>query len=243
MSYKTSFFLLAILNLVAVLYFTGKRIYWSNYRMPAQYPYTITDYMNATAELQATFPIDTMDVVFVGNSLTSNFLLAETFGTGVKNRGIGSNKMIDIVNRVGRIAAYKPAKIFLEGGVNDINERYSAIGVCQNMRQAVELIRRTSPHTRVYIQSTLPTCRESLPLMRGIDSINWHLKNYCDTAAITYIDVHSKLRNGAGLDSTLTWDGIHLNAKGYRIWEQTVRPYIGPDTPLTGTLTLVTADR
>ncbi len=182
--------------------------------------------MKATAELQSEFPIDSNDMVFIGNSLTSHFPLSEIFGTDVKNRGVGSNKTADILARVPGIARSKPARIFLEGGVNDLSESISVDDIMNNFILMVDTIRSCSPRTEIFIQSTLPTGKESLPLMPGVDSLNNCLMRFCKAENIPFIDIGSKLRSGPGLDSSLTWDGIHLTGRGYRIWVRELRQFI-----------------
>jgi lysophospholipase L1-like esterase len=224
---KTLFILSVTLNVAIVLYLVGKRIYYKYYNKPTAYAYTQEDYMTATAKIQAELPIDTNDIVFVGNSLTSNFPVYELFGSlKVKNRGIGSNQTTHILERIPRIASYHPKTILIEAGINDFNIKRSVAETFSNYQKIVDTIRATSPRTEIIIQSTLPTCRESLPLMPMVDSLNGILKQYCEKEKMLFLDVAPVLSKNNCLDSTLTWDGIHLNLEGYRKWLALVKPLI-----------------
>lgn len=220
---KTLLILSLALNVAFVLFFIGKRIYWTYYRMPTAYEYNEEDYMRATAQKQNALPIDTADWVFVGNSLTSNFPVEEMMGPGLKNRGIAGNKTGDILQRIESIAQYRPAGILVEAGINDLNEKKSVKEIFINYKSIIDLIREVSPGTQIIIQSTLPVCKTSLPLMPGVDSLNNLLKECCWRYGLDYLDLHKVLRKGNGLDSACTWDGIHLNYEGYRRWAAEVK--------------------
>lgn len=225
MNYKVAFFFTLSVLVLLVSYLIGKRIYYAPPH-PVPYTYSADAYMRNTAALQNSLPIDTTDIVFIGNSLTSNFPIYEMFGNPhIKNRGVGSNKLIDMVNRVEPIAAQRPKKIFIEGGINDLLYGAPVENALGTYQLLIEFIRSKSPGTKLYIQSTLPTSGESIVVMPAIDSLNNQLKKFCSEENITFVDLHPALRKGQGLDTSLTWDGIHLNIKGYRKWQTIVEGY------------------
>ena len=41
-----------------------------------------------------------------------------------------------------------------------------------------------------------------------------------------YINVHDDLETNGVLDSALTFDGIHLNWKGYKIWKNKISKFV-----------------
>jgi lysophospholipase L1-like esterase len=210
-----------------IIYIVAKRIYWTYFRMQSSYSYTVEDYMIATAELQSNLKIDSGDIVFVGNSLTSHFPINELFGsTRFKNRGIGSNTTEHILRRIEPIARAYPSVVLLEAGINDFKVKKTVIDTYRTYKQIVEVIRRISPGTRVFVHSTLPVSKENLALMPAVDSLNHLLKRYCITERLNYIDLHPLLRKGPGLDSSYTWDGIHLNMQGYSKWKNEVEKYL-----------------
>lgn len=221
---KTLLILSLGLNIAVVLFFIGKRIYWSYYKNPVTYSYTVADYMIATANLQSNLAIDTGDIVFVGNSLTSHFPM-EMFGdTKYKNRGVGSNTTKEILDRIKPIAEAHPAVIITEVGFNDISAGRPVIQAFNNYCNIIQIIRTTAPRTTLIVQSTLPV--GDIKYMPSVDSLNTLLKQHCIENKIQYLDLHPVLRKGAGLDSTLTWDGIHLNYEGYKRWYDTVNKFL-----------------
>lgn len=220
---KTLLVLSIALNIAFVLFFIGKRIYWTYLKNPASYPFTPQDYMVATAELQSHLPIDSNSIVFVGNSLTSNFQVYEFFpGMPVRNRGIGSNQTTHILQRIKGIAECGPKMIFIEGGINDLAANRSVDSVLLVYKQIIETIRQASPTTKVIVQSTLPVCGTSAALMPAVNKLNGLLNEY---AGEDYLDIGTHLLKDGELNKAYTWDGIHLNYEGYKIWAGVVRSH------------------
>lgn len=211
------------LNIFILLFLVGKRIYWSSSPGPV---YDRNAYMTARKEIYESLSIDSGDIVFVGNSLTDQFPLHEILGCGIKNRGISSNRTIDILNRIKFIAEARPSKLFLECGINDISDKKPVQDIVKNIDSIVSVIKETSPATLIYIQSVLPTSKENKYLMQGVDSLNNCLIDYCRTSGIHFINLESKFRKGNELNDIYTWDGLHLSAEGYKAWAESIKNFM-----------------
>lgn len=209
---KTLLVLSLALNVAAVLYFIGKRVLINK----PVHTYAVSDYITATTEIQAMLPIDSGDIVFVGDSHTSNFPVSELFGA--KNRGVASSRIKDIMGRIQPIVRSKPSKIFLECGVNDLLDGRTVTDVFTDYKKLIQVI---IPSTTLIIQSTCPVLKDV-----ATDSLNACLKRYCDSIGITFIDLDTVFKKDGKLDSTLTWDGIHLNIEGYKRWYDTVKRFL-----------------
>jgi len=214
------------LNALLILFFVGKRIYYRYFRKRG-YEFSAEDTMRAAAEIQGQLPIGQNDIVFVGTSLTANFPLHEFFpGLTVKNRGIGSNQLTHMLARIKPIAEGHPRMIFLEGGINDIAAGVGVNNVFSLYKQVVETIKQISPATQIIIQSTLPVSGTSLPLMPGVDELNQLLAEYANKEGVILLDLGKAMMKDSALDSCLTWDGVHLNYRGYERWREVVAPYL-----------------
>lgn len=212
---KTLLILSLALNAAAILYFTGKRLIT---KKPV-HTYAVSDYITATTQIQAMLPIDSGDVVFVGDSHTSNFPVNEMFGA--KNRGVASSRIKDILGRIHAIAGSKPSKLFLECGVNDLLDGRSVDEVFADYKRLITTIQNVTPSTALLVQSTCPVLKDI-----GVDSLNGCLKRYCDSMRIIFIDLDTVFKKDGKLDSSITWDGIHLNAEGYKRWYTVVKKYL-----------------
>src|SRR5687768_4651192 len=108
-------------NLATVIYFVRKQMRQSTFGSVA--PPNRPSYYLDRNKLFEVLPADTNAVVFLGNSLTQYFELAEFFpGKRVKNRGIHGDMLEKALRRLGPIVATKPEKIFIELGVNDAEQ-------------------------------------------------------------------------------------------------------------------------
>ncbi|HVU98978.1 MAG TPA: GDSL-type esterase/lipase family protein [Puia sp.] len=143
-------------------------------------------------------------------------------GLHVKNRGIGGNRTKHILGRLREIVQMHPRKLFLEAGVNDIWDHASLDTLKANYKKIVAEIRTTSPQTTLYVQSVFPVGDPFNELGPQVDSFNIWLAAYCNEGKIRYLNIFPLLANKGYLDSTLTYDGLHLTDKGYEIWKKAI---------------------
>lgn len=211
------------INCLLVLFFIGKRIYYTYGNKPAPTADWREVAHKQTNGLYSTMRIDSTDIVFVGNSLTFAFPVTELFGPDCKNRGINGNTTAQILSRIQAIAECKPRKIFVEAGINDIYVGLSVDSIYTNYVSILRQIRNVSPNTCVYVQSVFPNMKEK---NKSIVDLNSMIKNYCDLHGIVYIDIYSKLLAGDRLNKELTEDDTHLNGKGYQIWKEAIERYV-----------------
>lgn len=164
------------------------------------------------------------DIVFVGDSETDCFPLQEYFpnNASIKNRGIGLNQTRHILGRITAIAAAHPSKIFLQAGLNDLNQNVKIPEIIANYFKIVKTIRTVSPTTKIYLQSVTPTRDDWARLDSSIVELNKALRIFCSEQGISYIDIHSGLIKDGQLDSSFTIDGIHLTGRGYAVWKKQI---------------------
>lgn len=214
-------------NLLIVLFIAGKRYYYSHpsvFVASQSYSYdTLNDTRNS---LLSALPIDSSDIVFVGNSHTEGFPVIEIFGQHVKNRGIGGNRTYHLLKRIVPIALKHPNKLFIEAGINDLRDGVSVDSVFTNYRQIIDIIRNTSPKTFTYVQSVFPTYGEYAKYNVAVAELNKLLTDYCAVIGVKYIDVYAMLLQNEQLNDRFTDDGLHLNGKGYQIWKDAIERYV-----------------
>jgi lysophospholipase L1-like esterase len=215
------------INFIIAIFFIGKRYYYSYGAGSSMSSGSYYDQWNLMrSSVYDILPIDSTDIVFIGNSHTECFPVAEIFGSDVKNRGIGGNQTEHILHRLPEIVAKRPRKIFIEAGVNDIVIGYNAEKAIDNYKQIVATIKRASPITTIYIQSIFPVCLSYDKHNREIVSLNKRLHEFCKYNCVEYIDIYPHMVTGGKLDSALTYDGLHLNGKGYAIWYRAIKDYV-----------------
>lgn len=213
-------------NCLIILFIAGKRYYYSHpHALIASQSYSYDTLNDMRSSLLSTLPIEPTDIVFVGTSLTEGFPVTEMFGQHVKNRGIGGNRTYHVLNRIMPIVQRHPKKIFIEAGVNDIRDGVSIDSVFKNYRQIIDIIRDTSPETCIYVQSVFPTSGEYAKFNAAIANLNKLLSDYCTAIGVEYVDVYNVLGKDQ-LNDLLTYDGLHLNRKGYQVWKEAIERYV-----------------
>ena len=97
-------------------------------------------------------------IVFVGNSITDMGLWSESFGNDprVVNRGNSGGYSFEVLDNVESWVHFKPAKVFIKIGTNDLGTDYKEQSIADNVKKTVDIIRRESPQTEIYLQSILP---------------------------------------------------------------------------------------
>lgn len=222
---KKALIISVAINLIIVGFIGAKRYYYAHSQSTSS-PEIFDHWGIMRNSLYDLHPVDSTDIVFVGNSLTEAFPVTELFGPHCKNRGIGGNKTSHILQRIDNIAKYKPRKLFIEAGINDFVFGGNVDTTFNNYVQIINIVTSQSPRTRIYIQSTIPTCGPYEKFNTSVKKLNARLIDYCKKGGIRYVDVYSEMVSGDKMDSTLTEDGLHLNGKGYSIWKKAIEAYI-----------------
>ena len=150
------------------------------------------------------------------------------------NRGIIGDDSHGIYSRLDQVLPYKPDKIFIECGINDLSHGWTVERTFQGVINVIETIRKTCPRTKLYIQSLLPL-NENVgiwKLLKGkedmIIQLNEKLKRYCTANNLVFIDLYHPLLgiNSKEMHPDYCRDGLHLTNKGYEVWANAIRTYI-----------------
>ena len=177
--------------------------------------------------------ITSKDIVMLGNSLTEG---GGDWGKrlgkdNVINRGISGDEVMGVYDRLHQILPGKPAKIFLLIGVNDVSHDLSTDSIVYRIDQTLARIQKESPETKVYLQSLLPI-NESFNRYKRltnktyqIPEINARLETLAKEKKITFINLYPLFtEKGTNvLKKELTYDGLHLNDEGYKVWVDAIK--------------------
>lgn len=203
--------------------------------MTAQEKYEYNEFYYQRSTLFEMLPVDSDDIVFLGDSQTNGCEWHEMLGNpNVKNRGISSDVIQGFADRVQPIIDGRPAKLFILGGVNDISHDLTPDSIATAMRNLIVKVRRGTPATKVYLQSLLPIDNSfrRYKAMTGKESVivetNKLLKKVAEETGATWIDLYSRMIDPAtgNMRKGLTNDGLHLLGAGYAVWRDAVLPYV-----------------
>jgi lysophospholipase L1-like esterase len=135
-----------------------------------------------------------------------------------------------VLARLDEVTRRNPAKIFIMIGINDIAGNVPDSLIVSNYKQIVNRIHKTTPRTRIYIQSILPTNNSFTEFPRHQNKsqhilwVNEQLQQLAREKNAVYIDLYHLMVNDQGnLDPKYTNDGLHLKGEGYKAWIQELK--------------------
>lgn len=208
------------LNVLFVLFFVLKRVYYANYDYFHPKP-TIEErwanFLNSTNNGK--------EVVFLGTSITQGFNVTKEFNNPqIKNMGFSGNTTNAVLASLKRVVPRKPYKIFIEGGVNDFKYKIPLDTAVNNVLKMIEVVQVETPKTALYIQSEFPTNLKKLN--DTIDAYNSRIKSICKLKGVNFIDFHDDFLRYGIIDNSLTLDGTHLNETGYFLWRRNIERFV-----------------
>lgn len=175
------------------------------------------------------------EVIFLGNSITEGGEWKALFPhKNVVNRGISGDVTDGILFRLDEVTSSKPLKVFLLIGTNDLARGKDILYVVNGIHQIIERILQESNNTNIYLQSILPVNPNVGDKFSGhkanqnkIAETNEQLEILAETLNVKFINLHRALRNRQGqLKAKFTYDGLHLNEKGYLKWKRIINKYV-----------------
>lgn len=193
-----------------------------------------TTYWEQRATLFDQLPVDTTDIIMIGNSITDGAEWWEQFQmTNVKNRGISGDIVRGVASRLEPYIEGRPAKMFLLIGINDIMRGADVDSVYKQYVALVDKIRTEMPDTKLYVQSVLPI-NIVYGLFLGLKDkddmvvdLNTRLAALADEKGFTWIDLHSAMADEEGhMPRKYSNDGLHLLGEGYMKWTEVIMPYV-----------------
>ncbi len=172
------------------------------------------------------------DIVFVGDSITAGVDWTKFLtDIRVRNMGIGMDNSEGVLQRLDGIVRLQPNKVFIMVGIADLNSYHVPISeIIENYRSIIMGINKKSPETRIFFQSVLPKQRYASTYVGLNDDIlllNDKLQQLCDSFDfVTYVDLYKHFRvSGNQINPEYTYDGGHLNSKGYQVWKSVIEKY------------------
>ena len=171
------------------------------------------------------------DVVMLGDSLTDGAEWREMFPAQlIVNRGIDGDTTEGVLARLDDVLAIKPKVVFVMIGINDFADASrTANAVFITYQSIVSRLGRSG--ARVVVQSTLP-CNEAKGEWKSCAALNSRIRQLNSQLAtlasvrVRYVDLTPALAGTSGLHDDLTYDGVHLNGRGYQLWKNAIARYM-----------------
>lgn len=181
---------------------------------------------------------DSCRVVFMGNSITDfwprhspEFFTAN----GFVGRGISGQTSYQMLSRfMADVVALHPRAVVINAGTNDIAENTHPYNPTRTLHNITAMAQLAQANGIAPILSDVLPCRgfywdtTVTQVPEKIAALNLDLRALAKANGWGYIPYHSALSTPGvcGLDSALTPDGVHPNARGYEIMQRTALPVI-----------------
>lgn len=178
-------------------------------------------------------------ILFIGSSSFTMWKdVADHFpGYTIINRGFGGSTLLDQIKYADDIIfPYQPKQIVIYCGENDLasSDTVSAQLVFNRFRKLFEIINQRIMAQVAYVSMKPSPSRRHLffkmteanKLIK--DHIEFH-NNLLDSRPTSiYIDVYSKMLNANNqpIPEIFLEDSLHMNAKGYAIWQKEILPHL-----------------
>lgn len=219
----------------------------SNLFIPNRAEWQISAYKKKIKDFRKD-PIGQDKIVFLGNSITegggdwnSKFDLSN-----IVNRGITGDITESMLARLEEIYYYKPLKVFLLIGINDIfdgvipySTQITPEKIANNIYNIADSIKSHSQNTEIFIYTLLPVDEQKFRKVRGfypkhnyslekqINEINQKILDLGKDRKYQIIDLFSLFiddKNKMKLE--LFKDGLHLNDAGYKAWTDHIENFV-----------------
>ena len=178
-------------------------------------------------------------IVFIGDSITDLYPLDSYYSDldyATYNRGIGGDTTSGLKARLDvSVFDLEPQVIIMLIGINDINSGKSVNNVISTYREIIEEINDKLPEAKLYCISVLPMNKdiESYSTVnaeqnnKNVVELNSLIKQLTNEVNATYLDLYSLVLDENGyLIKDYSDDGIHLNASGFVVWTNFLKPYL-----------------
>ena len=181
-------------------------------------------------------------ILFIGSSSFTKWTDVQNYFPGytIINRGFGGSSLLDQIRYVNDIVfPYEPKQIVIYCGENDLasSDTVTAAMVVDRFIRLFDAIRNKTNVPIAYISmKPSPSRRHLFTKMR---EANEEIRKFVMVQVgdqllhppMAFIDVHPKMLNANGqpIPEIFLDDSLHMNAKGYAIWQKEIQPYLLKD--------------
>ena len=166
--------------------------------------------------------------VMIGDSLTAHARIEEMFPeASIANRGLGGDTIQGALDRLPGILELEPSRALILMGHNDIFFDNPPDEIVTRFEQLIA--RLQAADVEPVLQSIIicgdnPVCTPAR--RKAAAEVNTRLERLAEERGIAFVDLNPALTDRNGLKSEMTWDGIHLAARGNREWRDAIAPYV-----------------
>ncbi|MGG9962645.1 GDSL-type esterase/lipase family protein [Ferruginibacter sp. SUN106] len=172
-------------------------------------------------------------ILFVGSSSFTKWKDVQNYFPGypIINRGFGGSVLNDVIRyEKDIIFPYQPKQIVIYCGENDVASSDTVSGkiVLERFKKLYTDIRQQFPTTSIVFISLKP-CPSRWQMKDRMMDANKRIKKYLKKKKNTrFVSVWKAMLDAEGkpIADIFIEDRLHMNAKGYAIWQKILEPYL-----------------
>ena len=174
-------------------------------------------------------------ILFIGSSSFTRWTDVATYfpKLHILNRGFGGSSLPDVIRYQDQIIyPYQPRQIVIYCGENDIagDAKISAYDIYQRFVTLYQGIRRHTDVPVAYISAKPSPSRWAM--RSKFIALNGMIHNLAlEDKSLTYVDVWEPMldKDRRPIAENYVEDNLHMNAKGYKIWQKVLEPILLPE--------------
>jgi lysophospholipase L1-like esterase len=171
-------------------------------------------------------------VLFVGSSSIRLWDgLEKAFDGNVIKRGFGGSQLEDCVKNLDRLVLrYRPRRIVLYAGENDLAAGRSPEAVVRDFKAFADRVRERLPNARVAFVSVKPSPARKAMVGKA-RAVNAQVRAYAEADPqdnVEFVDVFTPMLGPDGEPRAELYrsDALHLNDAGYTLWRTLLLPHL-----------------
>ncbi len=170
-------------------------------------------------------------ILFIGSSTFTNWKDVQTYFPDhvIINRGFGGSSLPNVINYVPDIVfPYDPKQIVIYCGENDFTGGATPQIVVGRVKQLIELIRTKYPKVPLVYISIKPSPSREKYMPQMVEANGMIAKMVKKMKKVKFVNTYNAMFNPDGTIMTDIFlkDNLHMNAKGYAIWQKIMEPYL-----------------
>jgi len=174
--------------------------------------------------------VPTKPILFVGSSTIRMWKDLDVYfpNKDIINRGFGGSQMSDLLYYADDlILKYKPVKVFIYEGDNDLAAGETAENILKETKNLVSKVKNSLPETEIVIISAKPSLAR-WNLKDKYLQLNQLFEQYCeDNNRVTFASTWwIMLKDGKVRDDIFIEDGLHMNKIGYDLWAEVIGKFL-----------------
>ena len=172
-------------------------------------------------------------ILFVGSSSFRFWTDLNHYFPGytIINRGFGGSSFPDVIRYADDIIfPYQPKQIVIYCGDNDFSfsDTVSSQTVFNRFKQLFQLIRKNMPGENIVFVSMKPSPSRVRQMAREEETNGWIKQFLSEQKNTGFVDVYHSMLDASGkpISEIFRSDSLHMNEKGYAIWQKLIKPYL-----------------